>query len=91
MIVDKIMSYEGSEQWISTSRTIANALQEYNRENYGKCVDLLFDIKDDTQCMGGSNAQREVFTHVMISAAIKSPIVWHKKLAENLMNEACSF
>ena len=86
-IADKVLSYEGSDQWLKTSRTIIRALVEYNRENYGKCVDLLFDIKYETQCLGGSNAQRDVFNKIMICAALKSPKEWHKMFALNMINE----
>ena len=90
-IVEKVNGYESNEEWLKTTRVIVNALVEYKRENYGKCVDLLFGVRYETQCMGGSNAQRDVFNRVLISAALKSSKEWHKKLAINLMNESNSF
>ena len=89
--MEKVNGYDCDEQWLKTTRAIVKALVEYKRENYAKCVDLLFDIKYETQCMGGSNTQRNVFNQVMISAGLKSSKEWHKKLAINLMNECYSF
>ena len=44
-IVEKVNGYDCDEQWLKTTRAIVNALVEYKRENYAKCVELLFDIK----------------------------------------------
>ncbi|XP_054163796.1 tetratricopeptide repeat protein 38-like [Oppia nitens] len=87
----KIKDYESNEQWLTTTRTIVNALIEFYRQNYQKCVDLLLDVRYTTQCMGGSNAQRDLFNRVLTVAAIKSPVKWHNTLANNLLNETQSF
>lgn len=90
-MIDKVLSYDGSDEWLTTTRTIFKALREYNRENYGKCVDLLFEAKYGTKSMGGSNAQRDIFNQILVCAALKSHKSWHKRLALNLINEFEAF
>jgi len=86
-IMAKIEGYEGDDQWLRTTRAIMDAVVAYKRELYAKCVDQLLDVKYEMQCLGGSIAQREVFTKLLIAAALKSTVHWHRKLAINLANE----
>jgi tetratricopeptide (TPR) repeat protein len=86
-ILENLRSYESSEQWLKTTLAITQAMVAFSEENYSKAVNLLIDVRYETQCMGGSNAQRDVFIQLLTVAALKSSIAWHKKLGQNLLNE----
>jgi predicted Zn-dependent protease len=42
------------------------------RGDYGRATDLLLPLRDDFRCIGGSHAQRDLFTKLLIDSAMRS-------------------
>ena len=59
----------------------------YEQGDFDKCVELLYPIRQKVRKIGGSNAQRDVFSLLLIDAAFKSNNSLHKKLGAALLNE----
>ena len=55
--------------------------------NHEKAVDLLWPAKYEIVKLGGSDAQRDVISQLLVMSAVKSPKPEHKKLAKNLLIE----
>eukprot|EP00106_Octopus_bimaculoides_P002224 XP_014769666.1 PREDICTED: tetratricopeptide repeat protein 38-like [Octopus bimaculoides] len=66
---------------------LCKALKDYQEEEFAAVVDNLMPVRYDIYTIGGSNAQRDVFNLMLISAAMKSPSNEHKNLARSLINE----
>lgn len=60
-------------------QTICEAITNFNREEFEKCFDLLYPIRNDIYKIGGSNAQRDVFTQILIHAGLRSPNKSHNE------------
>ncbi|XP_015791383.1 tetratricopeptide repeat protein 38 [Tetranychus urticae] len=68
-------------------KSLLEAIIAYKREKYSEAVELLLPIKYDISKIGGSEAQRDLFSQLLIIAAIKSKCEQHRKLAEHLLIE----
>ena len=68
-------------------KALLQAIVAYGREQYRDCVDLLYPIRYKLIKIGGSDAQRDVFSQLLIMAALKSPSKHHRKLVEHLIIE----
>uniref|UniRef100_A0A9J7X8K5 Tetratricopeptide repeat protein 38 n=1 Tax=Cyprinus carpio carpio TaxID=630221 RepID=A0A9J7X8K5_CYPCA len=71
---------------------MCQALLEYDQGNYSQAVELLKPIKDRVVEIGGSDAQRDVFSQLLIHAAMKSGDKEHQQFARNedvRQNDAC--
>ncbi|NXY13922.1 TTC38 protein, partial [Atrichornis clamosus] len=63
------------------------ALVEFENGNCDKAVDLLYPIRYQLVQVGGSNAQRDVFSLLLIHAALNSESQAKRNLARLLLNE----
>lgn len=76
-----------SYQQIGSS--IFAALECVAEGDYALAVDFLYPIRNRTAMAGGSNAQREIFTLLLIHSAVHSNRPQHQQLAKRLINERC--
>jgi hypothetical protein len=65
------------------------ALEHFDEGNYDQVVELLYPIRNRTAILGGSNAQRDIFTLLLIHSAVYSNDHQHQHLAKQLINERC--
>ncbi|CAF1402504.1 unnamed protein product [Rotaria sp. Silwood1] len=65
------------------------ALERFDEGDYGQVVELLYPIRNRTAIAGGSNAQRDIFTLLLIHSAVYSNDNQHQQLAKRLINERC--
>ncbi|XP_067123043.1 LOW QUALITY PROTEIN: tetratricopeptide repeat protein 38-like [Centruroides vittatus] len=66
---------------------LCKAFVAYDNGDYETTVNLLYPIRYEIFKIGGSHAQRDVFNLLLISAAIKSLLTAHHKIARNLLIE----
>jgi len=66
---------------------LLKAILAYGQEDYRTAVDLLIPIRYKIVEIGGSDAQRDVFYQLIITAALKSDSKVHRKLVEHLIME----
>ncbi|CAH1783936.1 unnamed protein product [Owenia fusiformis] len=66
---------------------ICEAIAAYNNEEYDKAVDLMINKRYQIVKIGGSNAQRDVFSQFIIHCALKSSKKEHNTLARHLLVE----
>ncbi|NWU98422.1 TTC38 protein, partial [Upupa epops] len=66
---------------------LCQALVEFEKGNFDKAVDLLYPIRYQLIQMGGSNAQRDVFSQLLIHAALNSKSQANQVLARCLLRE----
>ena len=65
------------------------ALEHFDEGDYAQVVELLYPIRNRTAIAGGSNAQRDIFTLLLIHSAVYSNDNQHQELAKRLINERC--
>ncbi|CAF1052469.1 unnamed protein product [Rotaria sordida] len=65
------------------------ALEHFDEGDYAQVVELLYPIRYQTAVVGGSNAQRDIFTLLLIHSAVYSNNNQHQQLAKRLINERC--
>ncbi|CAF4132581.1 unnamed protein product [Rotaria sp. Silwood2] len=65
------------------------ALECFDEGDYAQVVELLYPIRNRTAMAGGSNAQRDIFTLLLIHSAVYSNNNQHQQLANRLINERC--
>ncbi|KAL7878637.1 hypothetical protein AOLI_G00096110 [Acnodon oligacanthus] len=66
---------------------MCQALVEYDQGNYSKTVELLKPLRYRFIEIGGSDAQRDVFSQLIIHAAMKSEDKYHQRFARCLLVE----
>lgn len=66
---------------------LCTALVAYKAGKFEECVERLEPVRDQVSMIGGSNAQRDLFSQILIDAAIKSES-W--TLARSLLSERTS-
>ncbi|KAL4612798.1 tetratricopeptide repeat protein 38 isoform X1 [Arapaima gigas] len=66
---------------------MCQALLQYQQGNYSQVVELLRPIRYRFTQIGGSDAQRDVFSQLLIHSAMRSERKQHKKLARCLLLE----
>uniref|UniRef100_A0A8C2I362 Tetratricopeptide repeat domain 38 n=1 Tax=Cyprinus carpio TaxID=7962 RepID=A0A8C2I362_CYPCA len=66
---------------------MCQALLEYDQGNYSQAGELLKPIKDRVVEIGGSDAQRDVFSQLLIHAAMKSGDKEHQQFARCMLIE----
>lgn len=66
---------------------VMEAMKAYEAEDFGAAVDLMKPIQLKLVQIGGSNAQRDLFTLFTIHAAIRSKVPEHQKYASRLLHE----
>jgi tetratricopeptide (TPR) repeat protein len=64
--------------------TLARAMVAYAQDDHRRVVDLLLPVRYRVQRIGGSHAQRDLFSQVLIDAAVKSN---QRPLARSLLAE----
>ncbi|VDL71749.1 unnamed protein product [Nippostrongylus brasiliensis] len=67
--------------------TIYKAMSQYSRAEYDDCVKSIYPIRDKIYTIGGSNAQRDLFTQTLIHACIESSQKENFSLAPKLLEE----
>ncbi|XP_074605516.1 tetratricopeptide repeat protein 38-like isoform X2 [Brevipalpus obovatus] len=84
-------SYKDIDPLISGPKDVVTnllkAMIAYKREQYSEAVELLIPVRSQFRKIGGSEAQRDLFSQLLIVSAIKSKSEYHRKLAEHLLNE----
>lgn len=68
-------------------QAVLKSILAFGREDYRTAVDLLYPIRYKLIKIGGSDAQRDIFHQMLITAALKSPSKHHRKLVEHLIIE----
>ncbi|TRY53880.1 hypothetical protein DNTS_035627 [Danionella cerebrum] len=71
----------------SVGLPMCQALLEFDQGNYSQAVELLQPIKQRFVQIGGSDAQRDVFSQLLIHAAMKSGEKEHQQMARHLLME----
>ncbi|NXP51542.1 TTC38 protein, partial [Heliornis fulica] len=66
---------------------LCQAFVEFENGNCDKAVDLLYPIRYQIVQLGGSNAQRDVFSQLLIHAALNSKSRAKQNLARSLLRE----
>ncbi|NXT85793.1 TTC38 protein, partial [Zapornia atra] len=66
---------------------LCQAFVEFENGNCDKAVDLLYPIRYQIVQLGGSNAQRDVFSQLLIHAALNSKSQAKQNLARSLLRE----
>ncbi|CAK6960145.1 tetratricopeptide repeat protein 38 [Scomber scombrus] len=66
---------------------MCQAMMEYNQGNYSRSVELLYPLRYRMVGVGGSDAQRDIFSQLLIHAAMKSENTHHQKLGRCLLVE----
>ena len=72
------------------ARFLFEAIDQFREKNYSAVVELLYPIRQRIVRIGGSNAQRDLFTLMLIHSAVYSSDPEHQLLAKQLINERCS-
>ncbi|MGH0149184.1 UNVERIFIED_CONTAM: hypothetical protein FKN15_032704 [Acipenser sinensis] len=63
---------------------MCEALVEFDNGNYSRTVELLQPIQYQMKGIGGSDTQRDIFSQLLIHAALKSEDKSHQKLARSV-------
>lgn len=71
----------------SVTAQLLNGMIDYEQGNYERATDTLNSVKDSVYLLGGSNAQRDVFSQLLLVCAVKSDKQSHKKLAQDLLEQ----
>uniref|UniRef100_A0A3P9GYR3 Tetratricopeptide repeat protein 38 n=1 Tax=Oryzias latipes TaxID=8090 RepID=A0A3P9GYR3_ORYLA len=71
----------------SVGVSVCRAMVEYSQGNYARAVELLYPLRYSIVDVGGSDAQRDLFSQLLIQAAIKSERKRHRKLGRCLLVE----
>ncbi|XP_072256361.1 tetratricopeptide repeat protein 38 [Pyxicephalus adspersus] len=66
---------------------LCQALVEFDKGSYDKVIELMYPIRYQIVDIGGSDAQRDLFSQVLIHAAMKSGSKSHQNLARCLLIE----
>lgn len=80
-------SGDNSERTLQLGQPICNAITRYHQKDYHGVVELLAPIRQNIYRIGGSNAQRDVFTQLLINSALCSADVNDHKLAKVILEE----
>lgn len=72
-------------------KPLLEAMYQFKLGAYGRCVDLLENIRFDIIRIGGSHAQRDIFEQLLLVAALKSDKVEHNKLGQRMLLERETF
>ena len=67
-----------------------NSVFSYNSGEYDKVVESLYPIRYELHKIGGSNAQTDIFSQMLIHSALQSSLPVHHKLGLALVNERLS-
>uniref|UniRef100_T1IQF3 Innexin n=1 Tax=Strigamia maritima TaxID=126957 RepID=T1IQF3_STRMM len=70
---------------------ICDAIVAFNSGDYDKVVDLLYPLKYKIVEIGGSNAQRDIFDLLLISASMKCKNERHRKMARTTISRVKVF
>ena len=76
------------DDWVSTTEDLLLALIDFKRERYAESVERLLRIRANIYKIGGSDAQRDVFNHLLIVGAIRSK---NSELCQTLLTERQNF
>ncbi|KAM9313003.1 tetratricopeptide repeat protein 38 [Gastrophryne carolinensis] len=66
---------------------LCRALVEFDSGQYNKVIELMFPLRYRIVEIGGSDAQRDLFSQVLVRAAINSTSKSHQNLARSLLIE----
>lgn len=66
---------------------VIDGLFAFDQGDYDRVVELLYPKKYDLIRMGGSNAQRDLFTQILIQSALRSKSEFNQKLGIALLHE----
>uniref|UniRef100_A0A0N5CS28 ERAP1_C domain-containing protein n=1 Tax=Thelazia callipaeda TaxID=103827 RepID=A0A0N5CS28_THECL len=80
-------SGDNSERSRNYGIPICNAITLFNIGDYHQVVQTLFPIRHKLYHLGGSNAQRDIFTQMLIHSALSSEDVNDHKIAKALLEE----
>jgi hypothetical protein len=80
---------DSAQVYQQTGKFLFQAIDKFNEKNYSDVVELLYPIRNQIYQIGGSNAQRDIFTLLLIHSAVYSTNPKHQLLAKQLINERC--
>ncbi|EJD73547.1 hypothetical protein LOAG_19035 [Loa loa] len=80
-------SGDNNERTQSLGKPICDAITSYYSGDYHKVVQTLAPIRHNVYNIGGSNAQRDVFTQLLIHSAMSSTEVDDHKLGKLILEE----
>lgn len=92
-LLDSIREYVGSGNGTNQKVTkevglsLCEAMVAYDNGDYARTVDVMLPLKCDVVKIGGSDAQRDLFSQLLIQAAMKSSSSEHSQLARRLLFE----
>jgi hypothetical protein len=66
---------------------LCSALKAYKEGNYSQAVELILPIQNKVVTVGGSTAQRDIFTQTLIGSALNSPRTL--SVVSSLISERC--
>nr|CDJ81069.1 tetratricopeptide repeat protein 38-like [Haemonchus contortus] len=64
-----------------------DAIAHYSKKEYDDCAKMMLPIRDKIYTIGGSNAQRDMFTQTLIHACMKAKNEEIAGLTEKILNE----
>ncbi|KAI6196916.1 Tetratricopeptide repeat protein 38 [Aphelenchoides besseyi] len=70
---------------------ICESIADFRRGEFADCFDRLYAARNSIREIGGSNAQRDVFTQLALSAGFQSEASGHKDMAMELLAERQRF
>lgn len=87
-VLSKLSSHNSYRQMSEeVGLPLYQGLLAYEEEDYAGAVNLLQPLKYKVAKIGGSNAQRDIFDQILISAALLSPDPRHSRIPSTLLYE----
>ncbi|VDK79041.1 unnamed protein product [Litomosoides sigmodontis] len=78
---------DNADRTRTLGKPICDAITSYYSGDYHEVVQALAPIRHNLYCMGGSNAQRDVFTQLLIHSALLSTEADDHKLGKMILKE----
>uniref|UniRef100_A0A0N4Z3B1 Tetratricopeptide repeat protein 38 n=1 Tax=Parastrongyloides trichosuri TaxID=131310 RepID=A0A0N4Z3B1_PARTI len=66
---------------------LVKSIDDYFKGNYSTCLDRIYPLRYSLYNVGGSNAQRDIFSQTMITAGLHSKNIWDIKRAKIVLDE----
>ncbi|VDM93067.1 unnamed protein product [Onchocerca ochengi] len=80
-------SGDNSERTRNFGKPICDAITFYHNGNYHEAVQTLSPIRHNIYSIGGSNAQRDIFTQILIHSTLSSTEIDDHKLGKMILKE----
>ncbi|UXI21569.1 growth hormone-inducible transmembrane protein [Sarcoptes scabiei] len=60
------------ERWAAVTEQVLESMIDFKRGSYRKCMERLFQCREEIVKMGGSDAQRDVFNQLLLVSTLKA-------------------